>query len=380
MRRPLIGALAVTVLLWMGAPGRALGQAVRCADVAEVLDSAERAFAIGQFDQMDDLRQCIPQLTRSNQARAYELVARSSVALARLAEAEAAIGELIRRNSDFVSSPADPPLFAELIDRARRNLVRSVSKFAEDWREAPATVVVIGAEEIARRGYRDLEAVLHDLPGFDFSRGNGMLYSTISQRGYPSTLTDHVLVLVDGIEQNDLHSNIAYVSRQYPLSAIERIEVVYGPASTIYGPNAFTGVIDIITKEPDAMIGNGGSHAARLTGGAGAFATHFAEATYAGRTPDSRVSWSVTGRSYRSDEPDLSGHPPWRGGYPETFDAVDYGGILQLEGKSLDKYPVRAAGARERRSRPRPSGAMRCGHTRSAAGHAGRRRRPGRYS
>ncbi|MGH7340611.1 MAG: TonB-dependent receptor, partial [Candidatus Rokuibacteriota bacterium] len=187
-------------------------------------------------------------------------------------------------------------------------------------------------------GYRDVEQVLHDLPGFDISRGNGDLYSTLYQRGYRSNATDRTLVLVDGIEQNDLHSNIAYVSRQYPLSNIDRIEVVYGPASTMYGPNAFSGVINIITKEPDAMIGDEGNHAARIQGGAGAFNTLFTDATYAGRSADGTVSWSATGRVFRSAEPDLSFDQAWRYGFPAGFDRVPYRAWMLLEGKTLDRF------------------------------------------
>jgi outer membrane receptor protein involved in Fe transport len=331
-----IGLLLAVACL--AGPAAARAQSASCLDPREALAAFERGSAIGQFEGEAQLLTCMSSLPRVDQARAFELLARSYVAQGRLDDADQAIAELMRRNADFTPAPSDPPLFVELVDRARQYFVRSVSKFAEDSREAPASVTVITSEEIQRRGYRDLEAVLHDLPGFDFARGNGNEYSTISQRGYPSSATDHMLVLLDGIEQNDLHSNIAYLSRQYPLTLIDRIEVVYGPASTMYGPNAFTGVVDIITRDPDAMVGSHGQHAAKFFGGAGAFGTTFEEATYAGRTDDGGASWSVTGRFYHSNEPDLSGQEPWKYGFPDAFDNVDYVRSLELEGKTLDKY------------------------------------------
>ncbi len=63
------------------------------------------------------------------------------------------------------------------------------------------------------------------------------------------------MLLIDGVEDNDLASSTAWISRQFPLSNIDRIEVVYGPASTMYGANAFAGVINVITKEPEQVVG-----------------------------------------------------------------------------------------------------------------------------
>ena len=57
--------------------------------------------------------------------------------------------------------------------------------------------------------------------------------------------------MIDGIEENDVFLNWSYISRQYPISSIKAVEVVYGPASTIYGPRAFVGAINIITYQPN---------------------------------------------------------------------------------------------------------------------------------
>lgn len=346
MRRPLTLPTALaTTLICLSLPARAPAQSVSC---DEAIATATSAYALGQFAEViDAFAPCdIADLPLADQGRAYELLVRSYVAESRFDEAQRAVGDLIRVRRDFAG---DSPLLADMVAQARLRHVSSVSKFAEDWREAPATIAVVTAEEIARRGYRDVEAVLHDLPGFDISRGNGDLYSTLYQRGYRSNATDRTLVLVDGIEQNDLHSNIAYISRQYPLSNIDRIEVIYGPASTIYGPNAFSGVINVITKEPEAVIGTRGNHAAHVQGAAGAFDTVFGEGTYAGRSPDNTVSWSVTGRVFRSSEPDLSWDRSWQYGFPDAFDRVPYDRFLTLEGKTLDKFlcarPVVAGGA-----------------------------------
>src|SRR6185295_2427896 len=167
------------------------------------------------------------------------------------------VSTILRLDATFEAGSSS--LFAALVSKVRREelttQVASVSKTNESLREAPATVVVVTGDEIQRRGYLDLEQLLHDLPGFDISRTNGDIYSIIYQRGYRSAVNDRLLLLIDGVEQNDLSTNAVYLAREYPLINIDRVEIIYGPASTMYGANAYTGVISILTKEPEGLIG-----------------------------------------------------------------------------------------------------------------------------
>ena len=61
------------------------------------------------------------------------------------------------------------------------------------------------------------------------------------QLGFRQESTQRTLLMIDGIEENDLYSNIAYISRQYPISNIKAVEILYGPSATMYGPRAFMG-------------------------------------------------------------------------------------------------------------------------------------------
>ncbi len=187
--------------------------------------------------------------------------------------------------------------------------VESVSKKAENALEAPQTIIVITADEIRRRGYTDLEQLFHDLPGFDISRGNGTQYSQIYQRGYRSKNTERTAFMIDGIEENDLWSNSVWLSRQYPLSNIKHIEVIYGPASTMYGANAFLGVINIVTKDASDIIKNDNTVGVSAQSGYGTWNTRYADVSIAGRYKN--MSLSVTGRIYQSDEMDLSNYDDW---------------------------------------------------------------------
>ncbi len=263
---------------------------------------------------------------REQREEGYALLAKTYVALDEFEKADAAISQLLRLNPSFSPASTDPPIFAARVDAAGQGtatvVVTSVSKSPESLREAPATVAVITAEQIARRGYLDLEALLHDLPGFDVTRGRGDIYSNMFQRGYRSA-NDRTLFLVDGIEENDLWQNVAHLSRQYPLSNVDRVEVIYGPASTMYGPNAFAGVVNVITKEPEDYLAEGRMLAVHALVGGGTWSTGYVDATVAGRTRGDALSYSVTARLYRSDEMDLSGFKEWDFD-PAFYDGVDY--------------------------------------------------------
>ncbi len=88
-----------------------------------------------------------------------------------------------------------------------------------------------------------------DLPGFQFRNIQGInTYSFL--RGIPNQ-NNLVLLLIDGIQVNELNSGGFYGGGQYNLSNIERIEVVYGPGSVAYGTNATSGIINLITRNTD---------------------------------------------------------------------------------------------------------------------------------
>ncbi|MCP4147342.1 MAG: TonB-dependent receptor, partial [bacterium] len=131
--------------------------------------------------------------------------------------------------------------------------VTTASKTAQSLAKAPATLLVITEQMIKDRGYHHLEEILHDLPGFDFNKGFGVNYSTIFMRGYRSANSDRFILLYDGILENDIWKQTNWISRQYPVSQIKQVEVLYGPASALYGTNAFSGIINVITKKPGEM-------------------------------------------------------------------------------------------------------------------------------
>ena len=132
------------------------------------------------------------------------------------------------------------------------DVVVTAAGFEQKIVDAPASISVITAEELQRRPYMTLLDAVRDLEGVDIGETRDKTgQGSISIRGMGS---DYTLILINGRRQNnhgDIYPN-NFGGNQFnhipPLDSIERIEVVRGPASTLYGADAMGGVINIITK------------------------------------------------------------------------------------------------------------------------------------
>ncbi len=280
------------------------------------LKNASEDYNYGNFEGVIQIiNKCIyTGFDEKQQVEGFRLLAKTFLAIDNDSSASVAVGELLKINPKFQPDYlSDPPRFIEILERfIRRNnaqVVVSVSKKEENVSEAPATVILLSAKEFKRRGYNDYEQVLHDMPGFDISRSNGNLYTHAYQRGYRSINTNRTLFLVDGVEENDLWSSNVYLSRQYSVSDLKGIELVYGPASTMYGSNAFLGVINIIHNQPQDMVKHGKSFGANIIGGYGTYNTKFIDGTVAFANKNRKIALSLTSRVFYSDEQDLSSYP-----------------------------------------------------------------------
>ena len=129
--------------------------------------------------------------------------------------------------------------------------VVTASGFTQDLREAPASMSIISADSIKEAPARDIGDIVANLPGIEISKsktGN----SNIMIRGFSS---DYTLYMIDGKRQN---SSTAFVKNGFnpnfgftpPTSMIERVEVIRGGGSALFGANAIGGVVNIITREP----------------------------------------------------------------------------------------------------------------------------------
>lgn len=119
----------------------------------------------------------------------------------------------------------------------------------KDLAEAPAVISVVTEQDIKATGARTLSEALERVPGLHVSVSPFRLQKIFSIRGIQTDYTPQVLVLMDRTELNSLNSGSTPVSFNYPTSAIKRIEVIRGPGSAVYGADAFSGVINVITKK-----------------------------------------------------------------------------------------------------------------------------------
>jgi outer membrane receptor protein involved in Fe transport len=157
--------------------------------------------------------------------------------------------------------PADAGNLADLSLEDLMNLrierVWSASKYEQKVTQAPASVTILTAQEIRQFGYRTLADILRSVRGLYVTYDRN--YSNFGFRGFdrPGDFDTRVLLLVDGHRMNDNLYDSALIGTEGILDVdlIERVEVIRGPSSSIYGSNAFFGVVNVITRKGDAITG-----------------------------------------------------------------------------------------------------------------------------
>ncbi|HVK99546.1 MAG TPA: TonB-dependent receptor [Dongiaceae bacterium] len=120
-----------------------------------------------------------------------------------------------------------------------------------------SSVSVISRADITAMGATDIDQVLESVPGLHITRSSQANYPRYIFRGVASTYNPEALLMINGIPQKTLFSGArSNVWGGMPVKAIERIEVIRGPGSALYGADAFAGVINIITRSGRDMEDN----------------------------------------------------------------------------------------------------------------------------
>jgi iron complex outermembrane receptor protein len=157
--------------------------------------------------------------------------------------------------------------------------VFGASKYEQKPSEAPASISIVTADEIQKYGYRTLSEVLRSVRGMFTTYDRN--YSYIGVRGFnrPGDYDTRVLLLLDGHRLNDNIYDQAAIGTEstIDLETIERIEIIRGPSSSLYGTNAFLAVINVITKSGRDLKGR------EISGAGGSFSTGQARAAYGAR-------------------------------------------------------------------------------------------------
>ena len=171
---------------------------------------------------------------------------------------------------------------AQLADLSLEQLadivVTSVSRREQQLSDAPASVYVITADDIRRAGVRSLPEALRLAPNLQVARADANQYA-ITARGFGNVLANKLLVMIDGrTVYSPLFSGVFWEAHDVMLEDVDRIEVVSGPETTLWGTNAVNGVINVITKPAQATQGT-------LVAGGGGNRDWQASARYGGVAP-----------------------------------------------------------------------------------------------
>lgn len=174
------------------------------------------------------------------------------------------------------SSPDLTELSVEQLLNVEIATVYGASRYEQKVTEAPSSVSIVTAEDIKRYGYRTLADILRGVRGFYVTSDRN--YATIGVRGFnrAGDLNTRVLLLVDGHRINDNLYESAPIGTEFPVDVdlIERIEIIRGPGSSLYGTNAFFGVINVITRQGTDLQGT------EVSGSAGSFDTYSGRVSY----------------------------------------------------------------------------------------------------
>src|SRR5687767_7017238 len=171
-----------------------------------------------------------------------------TVGLASMAQAEPALPEAVEPRPEIA-------LTEELELLKEEETVSIATRYEQPISQAPSNVYVITDEDIRHSGATDIPTVLRRVPGLDIMQVTGADFN-VSARGDNQLFANKILVMVDGRSVYiDGQGLVFWKSLPVTLPEIKRIEVLKGPASVVYGFNAFDGVINIITKSAQELKG-----------------------------------------------------------------------------------------------------------------------------
>jgi len=214
---------------------------------------------------------------------------------------------------------------ADLSELALEDLLQvdvvSASRFEQSVAEAPATVSVIGEEELRSHGYRNLAEALVTLPGVYSSYDRG--YTLLGVRGFnrPGDYGSRLLLLTDGARRNDPLYDQALFGNEAPIEIdwVKRLEFVAGPASSVYGSNALFGTVNTV------MLNGADVDGVRVTLDAGTNDSKHV-GLVAGKKLEGEREWFVGFSAYKSDGADLD-FPAYNGaanGKANGLDGEEY--------------------------------------------------------
>lgn len=220
-------------------------------DAHTIYTYAEYYYEKGFFDAAIDF---LGRLTTSQDATmrssAYRLMALCHIEKGDMAAVKKDVANLLSIDPYYSPSASENPIFLNLITTSKKtggSTITTASQQAETIEEAPVPVTVITEDMIKVCGARTLkEALIAYVPGITNVESNDE--TNLAMRGLYSASQEVLLIMVNGHRLNSYSTNAARPDFSISLDKVEQIEVLRGPASSLYGGVALAGVVNIITK------------------------------------------------------------------------------------------------------------------------------------
>ena len=227
-------------------------------NMRQIYEQAEEDYNIGRIEQaMTLLGNNIDKFQGGLKQSAYRLMVLCSLGQDKSQEAEAYAKELLKAAPFYTPLAQDPIRFTDMINRIKSGssaTITTASSQAESLDEVPVPVTLITEEMIRLSGARNLkELLILYVPGMTNVECNEEM--NIAMRGIYSSGQEKILIMLNGHRLNSYSTNVARPDFSISLEKIKQIEVLRGPASSLYGGVALTAVVNIITKSGGAVDG-----------------------------------------------------------------------------------------------------------------------------
>ena len=222
------------------------------AAMRELYAQAEDAYRIGRIEQARDLLlQNLSTFQGNSRQNALHLIALTYMDEYDIPKTEQYVTLLLQQNPYYSPSAQDPATFIEIVNNIKAGMtptITTASSQAESLAEVPVPTTLITAEMIKTSGARNLQEVLAAyVPGMNLIDCNDDV--NIAMRGIYSNTQEKILIMLNGHRLNSYATNTAAPDFSISLEKVKQIEVLRGPASSLYGGVALTGVVNIITKQ-----------------------------------------------------------------------------------------------------------------------------------
>ena len=217
-----------------------------------IYETAETNYNIGRIEEAQKLLSSnVKNFSGSIRQSAYRLLSLCALGLDNESEAEEYVRKLLKENPYYSTTLDDPQRFTDMVERISgrsENTITTASSHEERLSEVPVPTTLITEQMIRDSGARNLQEVLATyVPGMSIVDCNDDI--NIAMRGIFSNGQEKILIMLDGHRLNSYCTNIAAPDFSISLEKLKQIEVLRGPASSLYGGVALTAVVNLITKK-----------------------------------------------------------------------------------------------------------------------------------